>query len=113
MSSSHGGDMHCTDDDLCSDCVRIKLAKIRARRDEIRDDETASHVEMSEQFWRLFDDGAEFGPDLPEPEYSHVILVGASGESVNILKNGEKIGSVNAETFKYLKSLGAKEASKE
>ena len=77
---------------------RELLAQIRARRDE---------MENSSYFWSLFDDGAEFGPPKPEPEWQ--FMPGEDG-FVFVAKDGIAIDNMRTDTFNAIKRLGAEEA---
>tara|TARA_R110000772_G_scaffold57676_1_gene130425 strand:+ start:172 stop:486 length:315 start_codon:yes stop_codon:yes gene_type:complete len=94
----------------CPMCARlIALAQIRARRDEV-----GRHGRIfgsTSDFWRLFDDDAEFGPDKPEPTVRLVEKV--IGDDVNVrvhLDGAAPTFVISQVAFSAIKKLGAEEA---
>lgn len=78
------------------------LAKIRARRDEIN-----GLCDYREKFHRLFDDGAEFGPDKPEPK---ITFREHPDGTVSVFEDGRHNCYMRACFYHAIKRLGAEEA---
>jgi len=84
------------------------LAQIRARRAELLEVQRGIPVEM---FWHLFDDGAEFGPDKPEPPAIEFTRLQSGDFSTHI--DGRGFGTIRGEVFDAIKKLGREEAKDE
>lgn len=84
------------------------LAKIRARRDEIMDVNNKNGWNGLIEFARLFDDGALFGPDKPEPEY---VARHNPDRTVSMIIDGRDVACQMSENcFNAIKKLGREEA---
>tara|TARA_R110000803_G_scaffold181279_1_gene243677 strand:- start:8 stop:325 length:318 start_codon:yes stop_codon:yes gene_type:complete len=82
--------------------IEFTLAQIRARRDEIKAGDGV------QSFWSLFDDGAEFGPDKPEPE---IMFVPNLAGYIDVVFNPSGSRStISTDIFNAIKKLGAEEA---
>ena len=85
--------------------VDFTLAKIRARRDVVGEygDCPAAKIE----FWSLFNDGAEFGPDKPKSGIEFALV---EGGYFAVYEDGYRSDLIRGDTFEAIKKLGAEEA---
>ena len=86
--------------------IDFTLAQIRARRDEL----DKSPRWQTAEFWRLFDDGAEFGPDKKEPEYQ---FEDNRDGSMRVRLPGCPYTTISNKMFNAIKKLGREEVKDE
>lgn len=62
------------------------------------------------RFYSLFNDGAEFGPDKPEPK---ITFAECENGRISILEDGKVDHTISQRSFDAIKQLGAEEAEDE